>query len=141
VWTKKQPAPMLAIINECLNGHAYEAPPVTREFHVIKQYCRVCEAPLRTVRIVGHSCHADGFPPAPALGAPPWTPERPIRPGWYWYHEPGKNEDRPMMALVFVTREIRYASRFAAQELRSYRDPHRVEECPGSWVGPLLSIP
>jgi hypothetical protein len=140
LWTRRKAPPLMAIINECPNGHSYEARPITREFHTIHQHCTVCEALLRAVRIVEHPGRPGVYPPAPALGAPGWTVEPPTREGWYWYHESGKNEGCPMMALVFVTREIRYASRFAEHELRSYRDPHRVEECLGSWAGPLDSL-
>ncbi len=140
LWTDKKTPLTPAIINECLSGHLYEAHPVTREFHAIKRDCALCNAPLRTVLIVSSPSGPEGGPPAPAIGASEWTLEKPTRSGWYWYHEAGKNQDRPMRALVFETRAIRYASRFAAHELQSFRDPHRVEECPGSWVGPSRSL-
>jgi hypothetical protein len=66
------------------------------------------------------------------------TPDKPTRPGWYWYQEAGRNGDAPMSTWVFVSGTSRYAMRFASDELQSFRDPHRLEECPGWWSGPIL---
>lgn len=66
-----------------------------------------------------------------------WTEEKPSSPGWYWYKEIGKNRDEPMMAWVFGTTNLFYACRYGPHELLAFRDPHRVEECPGVWCGPI----
>jgi hypothetical protein len=141
VWAHKKTPPPPAIINECLNGHAYESHPVTREFHAIKQHCALCDAPLRTVRIVGNPSHSESAHRAPAIGAPEWTRDPPTCSGWYWYYEAGKNRDRPMKAFVFQTRAIQYVSRFATHEPQSFRDPHRLQECSGSWWRGPESLP
>ena len=66
-----------------------------------------------------------------------WTKERPVKEGWYWYQEDGKNMDSPMPAWIFDASSIRYACRYGPHELLCFREPHRLDECPGQWCGPI----
>ena len=130
---------MLATILECVLGHRSEDRPVRREFHAIKKECPVCGGPLSTVRVTGIptflECQTAGI--AETTG---WTPDKPIRCGWYWYQEAGANGDSPMTAWVFESVTGRYALRFASDQPQSFRDPHPLEECPGWWSGPILPL-
>ncbi len=45
-----------------------------------------------------------------------WTLQKPTKPGWYWYREPGLNLDKPMPAWVYQSGQVLYVKLCGAHE-------------------------
>jgi hypothetical protein len=125
------------MIVECAAGHTYENIPITEGFHEIPKHCYICGAQILSAKLIGSSTitGAGGFPGM----APPseWSSCPPVVSGWYWYKEPGRNQDQPMAAQVFWDGETLQASMFLSQGETPRRESGKAEDFPGDWCGPV----
>ena len=67
-----------------------------------------------------------------------WTTAKPIKPGWYWFREPGLNLDKPMPAWVYQSGQILYVKLCGAHEDVEDRG---LNELNGEWAGPITPPP
>ena len=67
-----------------------------------------------------------------------WSTEKPTRPGWYWFREPGLNLDKAMPAWVYQTGHIFYVKLCGVHE---EFEEKRLNDLKGEWAGPISPPP
>lgn len=66
-----------------------------------------------------------------------WTSDKPIKAGWYFYREAGKNMDKPVSVWVYLLGKQVYVSMFAPHEAVPRIHHGQARDFPGEWWGPL----